>query len=351
MAFLTIPNVSIEGIVSCIPRQRHLVSECKCLTPEEASKLTATTGIAERRIAEVATCSSDLCVEAANNLINKLQWSRNEIEAVVFVTQTPDYILPATSPLIQERLKLSQDCYTLDISLGCSGYVYGLTTLAGLLSTGSIKKALLLVGDTVSKVCSPLDKSTYPLFGDAGTATALIHNPSAPPILANMKSDGSGYKAIMINDGGFRNPYSSSTLTNVEVSAGISRNAANLILEGMDVFSFGITKAPAVTKELLSKGGLSVADVDYFIFHQANMMMNEKIRKKLDLDISKVPYSLEKYGNTSCATIPLTMTTQISQRLLSQTNKLVLCGFGVGLSWGAVYMEALPMKVIDNISL
>ncbi len=186
MAFLTIPNISISGIASCVPKSKQLVTDTGCFSIEDAGKFSDATGVKERRIANDDTCTSDLCVAAAEQLLTQLNWERSSIDALVFVSQTPDYTLPSTSPLIQHRLNLSQKCLTLDISLGCSGYVYGLSTLATLVSMGTIKRALLLVGDTVTKVCSTNDKSTYPLFGDAGSATALMYDTMAKPIYANL---------------------------------------------------------------------------------------------------------------------------------------------------------------------
>ncbi len=343
MSFQNIPNVKVVGISSCVPKDIRLVSEESCLTNEEASKLSESTGIFERRIVGSDLCTSDLCVVAAEKLIAELEWDKNDIDILIFVTQTPDYILPATSPLLQHRLGLSTACFTLDISLGCSGYVYGLSTVASLMSLGNFKKGLLLVGDTISKVCSVNDKSTSPLFGDAGTATALVYDKSATPIYANMRSDGSGYKSIIINDGGYRNPATPESLIKKNIDDHIARNNTQLMLDGMDVFSFGITMAPKVVNELLESTQQAIDSYDYFIFHQANKMMNEKIRKKLKIDPEKVPYSLEKFGNTSCATIPLTITTSLSDILNTENRNLILCGFGVGLSWGAISLSMGPI--------
>lgn len=349
MAFFTIQNVQIDGVVSCVPRTIERVEDCECLTPDEASKLSASTGIYERRIAAEGVCTSDLCVAAAENLLDNLGWQRSDVEALVFVTQTPDYILPATSPLLQDRLGLNTHCFTIDISLGCSGYVYGLITLANLMSSGNVKKALLLVGDTVTRICSPRDKSTYPLFGDAGTATALSYNTDAPAMKANLYSDGKGYKSIIINHGGYRNPYREDSLQTSEVSAGIMRSPVHLVLEGMDVFAFGITKAPEVVKELLERFEVAPAAVDHYIFHQANLMMNEKIRKKLALPAEKVPYSLARFGNTSCATIPHTIAVGLGDS--AANSALLMCGFGVGLSWGAVLAEMRGLRYVKWIEL
>ena len=296
-----------------------------------------TTGIKERRKSSKEITSSDLCLYAAEKLISDLGWSKEEIEALVLVTQTPDYILPATSCILQERLGLSKECYTLDISLGCSGWVYALSVLASLMQSGSIKKGLLLAGDTITKICSPEDKSTYPLFGDAGTATALELEEGADGFKFIFNSDGKSEDVIKVKDGGFRNPVCKESFEVAEVSEGISRCNLNLSLEGMDVFSFGVTKAPKSVKELCSKFDLSIESIDLFTFHQANKMMNEMIRKKLKLSEEKVPYSMDEFANTSCASIPLTLVTREADKLRSEKITHIACGFGVGLSWGSVY--------------
>ncbi|MGN6602883.1 MAG: ketoacyl-ACP synthase III [Ginsengibacter sp.] len=338
MAFLSISNVLIQGISACVPKQRNILNASSS-DDADLQKLIKTTGIHERRLTSENICTSDLCLRAAEKLIEELRWKKDEIEVLIFVTQTPDYILPATSALLQYKLGLSTNCLTLDISLGCSGYVYGLVTIAGLISGGTIKKGLLLVGDTISKTCSPDDKSTFPLFGDAGTATALSYNTLAAPIFANLCSDGHGFESIIIKEGGYRNQFNSNSLKLENIEKGISRNNCQLVMNGMDVFSFGISKAPEVVNNLINEFHLNKDSVDYFIFHQANLFMNEKIRKKLSIPPEKVPYSLEKFGNTSCATIPLTINTQLKEEITTRELIMILCGFGVGLSWGAVYIK------------
>jgi len=229
--------------------------------------------------------------------------------------------------------------------LGCSGYILGLSTLAGYMQTGEIKKALLLVGDTSSKTSSPTDKSTYPLFGDAGTATALEFCEGDDGFKFHLASDGSGYKAIIINDGGYRNPYSSESLKPVYIEEGITRNNLQLILDGMDVFSFGISKAPESVNMLINKFEIDKDSISYFFFHQANLMMNERVRKKLQLPEEKVPYSLKDFGNTSSASIPLTMVTQAAEALKTGENMIISCGFGVGLSWGSLLCKTKNLVI------
>lgn len=351
MAFLSIPNVAITGISACVPKHEEFCSEFPLFSEDESLNFSKTTGVISRRVSSPEICSSDLCYHAAYKLLSDLQWNREEIDCLVFVTQTPDYHLPATSPLLQKRLGLSDNCLALDISLGCSGYVYGLSVISSMLSHGNIKKGLLLAGDTISKTCSKNDKTTYPLFGDAGSATALEFELGGRRLLFNLKTDGSGSDVIKIEDGGFRHPVNLDSFKEMKIDEGISRNKLQLVLEGMDVFTFGISKAPANIKELAEHFKLNLENIDYFIFHQANKFMNEKIRKKLNIPLEKVPYSIERFGNTSCATIPLTMVTEMRDKL--QNNRLfhIACGFGVGLSWGSVYFETDKIVVPELLDI
>jgi 3-oxoacyl-[acyl-carrier-protein] synthase-3 len=355
MAFLQVNNVKISGFSACVPKQVEENANFPMFDSESYKNFVATTGIERKRIAVNDVCTSDLCVAAAEKLIADLNWNKEDIDFLVFVTQTPDYILPATSCVIQDRLGLSKDCYTLDISLGCSGWVYGLSVIASLLNqlidNEKNAKALLLCGDTPSKATSITDKSAYPLFGDAGTATALEFSENAQPILFNMNSDGSGYQAIIINDGGYRNPVSVSSFEKMQRGEGVELNNLQVYLEAMDVFAFGIKRAPESVNKLLERFELNKETIDYFTFHQANMFMNEQIRKKLKLEKEKVPYSLKNFGNTSSATIPLTMVTELNEKLKTEKLRHIACGFGVGLSWGSVFFETDKMICSDLVEI
>ena len=339
MALLQVNNVTIRGISAAVPRFSQEVRGLPFFTCEEAEKFISTTGVERRRIVQKDITTSDLCFEAAEKLINDLGWQRNDIDCLIFVTQTPDYTLPATSCILQNRLKLKQGIVSMDISLGCSGWIYGLFTISSLLSNGSLKRGLLLVGDTISKTCSTNDKSTYPLFGDAGTATALEYDTESEGLKFHLATDGSGANAIIITDGAYRNMYSETSAIPVNVDAGISRAPVNLFLDGMNVFSFGISKAPESINTLLTYFDIEFEAVDYFLFHQANLYMNEKIRKKLKIPAEKVPYSLKNYGNTSSATIPLTILNNLFEVVIHKKCNIVACGFGVGLSWGSVWFS------------
>ena len=208
------------------------------------------------------------------------------------------------------------------------------------MSAIGITKGLLLVGDTLSKQASPKDKSTQPLFGDAGAAILFeLTNDLEDKICFDLGNDGSGYKSLYLKDGGYRNPFNENSLTYYETTEGLVRNGCHTIMEGMDVFSFGISTAPSTFKKVMEMSDLTIDQINYAIFHQANLFMNEKIRKKLGLTSEQVPYSLSKYGNTSSATIPLTIVSELQQQITSQNLKLVMCGFGIGLSWGTIYTQ------------
>lgn len=350
MAYLQIQHVSLKGISAAVPKTRESNWEYPYLPKEAAEAFINTTGVEYRRIAPKELCTSDLCVKAAEELISKLSWDRETIDVIIFVTQTPDYLLPITSAIIQDRLKLSKECLAIDIPLGCSGFVYGMSVICSLLQTGHLKRGLLLVGDTLSKSISHLDKSCHPLFGDAGAVAAFEYTADASPMHFHLGSDGSGYKAIIIPDGGSRSPVVSESLVMEEIADGISRNRCQLVLDGMDVFSFGISQAPKTVNALLQHFSLDSNAIDYFIFHQANLKMNKMIAKKLKLPENKVPYSLKDFGNTSSVTIPLTILDQLNEQKNKVTNWL-FCGFGVGLSWGSVALTTDSLVTTDIIEL
>lgn len=349
MAFIDIPNVAVKGFSACVPPDIDENINYSLLTEEERAKVISSIGVERKRVAKDNVSASDLCYKAAEKLIEELHWDKNDIGCLIFVSQTPDYILPATSCLLQHRLGLNSECYTLDISLGCSGWVYGLSVLSSLLSHGNIKKGLLLVGDITTRLGCREDTSYWPLFGDAGTATAVEYVEGASDMYFHTATDGSGAEAIIIPDGAYRNGISKESLK-IEVDTdGLNRSKLNTKMDGMDVFAFAVSKAPKSVAALLEKLQIPQEDIDCFVFHQANRFLNEKIRKKLKIDASKVPYSLLNYGNTSCATIPLTLVTERQEQLQNSRMNIVGCAFGVGLSWGSVYFSTENIICLDLI--
>lgn len=341
MAFLKFDHVKIVGMAGGVPSS--VVSNAAGISSTDdydAQAFIETTGVAERRISEVLT-TSDLCYAAAVKLISDLGWNKEDINFLVFVTQTPDYIVPATACIMQDRLGLSKDCYAEDISLGCSGWVYGLSNIASLLSIGG-GKALLMVGD--GKRTSP--KEDDPLFGWAGVVTALEYNENAKPMMFHFGTDGSGYDAIIIPDGGCRNQFSESSFEYHDVE-GHKLSRLQTWMKGMDVFSFGITTAPKSVKKLAEHYNFDFNSYDYLVLHQANMKMNNMIAKKLKFEKERVPSSMYRFGNTSSASIPLTIITELGNKVKTPT-KLLCCGFGVGLSWGTVALT-LDNPVISEL--
>lgn len=296
----------------------------------------------ERRYDETYT-TSDLCYDAAERLISDLKWDRSEIDAVIFVSQNADYFLPATACILQNRLGLSTECYAMDISLGCSGWVYGLSSAVALLQNGHIRKALLLCGDAKRRV--PFND---PLFGHAGTATALEYKEGADGFRFHFGTDGSGYDAIMIPDGGARNQITPESFKE-EVIEGRRYNRLQTRMKGMDVFAFGISTAPKSVKKLAEHFGFDYQTADYYVFHQANMKMNNLIAKKLKLDEEKVPSCMYRFGNTSSASIPLTIVTQLKGKIEERPTKFICCGFGVGLSWGTVAFATDQIVISDLV--
>lgn len=348
MAFLEFSNIEIKGFSAAVPKEIEENAEYPFFHGDEAEKFMKSTGVERKRGSRTLTFS-DLCMPAANKLITDLKWNKSEIDALIIVTQSQDYKLPATSCILQNKLELSEECYTLDISLGCSGWVYALSVVSGLIGANKIRKAILLAGDTNRGGFK--DKSAYPLFGDVATATALEYTERASKLYFHVATDGNGYQSIIIPDGGERNPINQESLVEQEIGPGIIRYRTKVRLEGMDIFSFGISKPPTSVNKLLEKFKIEKDQIDYFTFHQANKFMNEKIRKKLHIPEDRYLYSLKDFGNTSSASIPLTLLTQISDKLESEYLKHVACGFGVGLSWGSVYFTTEKIKCCKLIEI
>lgn len=346
MAFLELKNVRIAGISAGVPKNvssnLHPTENDNFSSDYSPEAFVETTGVKERHTSYKLT-TSDLCYEAAEKLIADLGWEKSEIEALVFVSQTADYILPCTSCILQERLGLSKECYALDCSLGCSGWVYGVSEIASLMVNGHIKKALLLCGDAKKRFQGVRD----PLFGSAGTATAFEYKEGAEGFKCHFGTDGSGYDAIICLDGGSRNQFSSRSFDE-EMIDGKPMNRLMTRMKGMDVFSFGITTAPKSVKKLAEHFEFNYLDYDFFVFHQANMKMNNQITKKLKLEPEKVPSCMYNFGNTSSASIPLTVVSELKGKC-ENGSKFICCGFGVGLSWGTVAFTSDNMLVSDLV--
>ncbi len=339
MAFFTTQNTKIAGIAAAVPKTQESNWDYELLSETEKKLLVKTTGVETRRVAKKGQATSDFCLAAAEKLLAELNWKKDEIDVVVFLSQSRDYYLPATAIILQDRLGLPKSTMAFDVGLGCSGFPYGLSVINSLLSNAGLQKGLLMMGDISSATCAKEDKSTYPLFGDAGTVIAVERDTNANSMQFQLNSDGAGHEAIIIRDGGIRNLVSEDSFRKENIEKGITRSRLNLTLNGLDVFNFSITQVPKSLKAFLEKTDTNATNYDYFVMHQANKLMNESIRKKLKFPVEKVPYSIKEFGNTSSASIPLTLVTQMRKELQEENLQLLLSGFGVGLSWGVVSLN------------
>ena len=339
MALIDLGGVKISGISAAVPQQKEFNIDYQWISVKERESLIKNIGVESRRVAAKGTTTSDLCVVAAEKLLSDLQWDKKEVEILIFVSQSRDYLVPTTACIVQDRLGLPHSCLALDIGLGCSGFVYGLSVIAGMMQSGRIRKGLLMVGDISTLTTNYRDKSTYPLFGDVGTVTAVEFDPDAPLMQFNLQTDGSGYKALIIQDGGARNVMSRRSFDVKKISQGIYRSRLHLELDGIEVFNFTLREVVPNIKSLLKESGKTLEDIDYVVFHQANRLINETLRKMLKLDPAKVPWSIREFGNTSGASVPLTMVVALGDQLRSGKTRLLLSAFGVGLSWGSAIVE------------
>jgi 3-oxoacyl-[acyl-carrier-protein] synthase-3 len=332
MASVVLENVRLRGVTSCVPKNTIGNLDCPDALKSERERLIRNIGIERRRICWPWQCFSDLAFEAAERLLEAVEWKREDVDALIVVTQSPDYLIPATAIILQDRLKLRTSTICYDINLGCSGYPFGIYTVGSMLSAGGIKKALLLVGDKCATVHDPL-------FSDCGTATALEFEPGAPRMHFDFNSDGSGYRAIILPIGGHREPTEIHHLLPTKNDAGEKTRPADLVLDGAAVLSFSTQRAPPAIRSLCEFAGKPIEQMDYVLLHQANRMINETIRKKLGLTPDRVPSTLQDFGNTSSASIPVTMTARIRESLVQGKKQLLMCGFGIGLSWGTCIVE------------
>lgn len=328
MAAATLERVRIRGVACCVPKASVGNLDCAEERRSERERLVRNIGISRRRICYPWQYFSDLAKAAAERLLDAVGWRREEIDALIVVTQSPDYLIPATAIIIQDRMKLPTTTIAYDINLGCSGYPFGIYTVGSMLASGGLRKALLLVGDK----CARLDD---PLFSDCGTATALEFDADAPPMHFDMNSDGSGYRAIMLPVGGHREPTQVHHLLMHKDADGEMRRDADLVLDGTAVLNFSTQRVPPALRTLCEYAKTPIDSIDYFVLHQANRMINETIRKKLQLPPEKVPSTLYDFGNTSSASVPLTMTVRLRERLTAAPATVLMSGFGIGLSWGS----------------
>jgi len=347
-----VEGVRIAGFRAVTPRARHSYIETPApFTAEEAEKLLGSIGVHSRRIAPPHVCASDLCVAAAEGLLTQLGWRGADVDVLIFVSQDPDYNVPATSCVMHKRLEMAPGAMCFDVNLGCSGFVYALMTASKLLQGMEKGRALVLCGDTSSRHLLPDDRATLPLFGDAGGACALEVAEGAAPLRFVVGTDGTGAKNIWVKAGGRRNSLVP-PLEPVcaEEHARLYRDS-RLSLNGAEVFSFTLRAVPPLVKDTLELAGWGVEDVDWCVMHQANGFMLEHLRKKTKFSPERFVNDMYDFGNTSSASIPLAISHKLGESLAGGNRRLLMAGFGVGWSWGALAAEVGPIPAPEVVDL
>lgn len=352
MSFLSVKNVKIKGMSACVPETVVETRDYTLLSKDEIQKFIDTTGIERRRVVNKNQCTSDLCLVAAEKLIKDLGWKKDDIDLLVFASHTGDYKLPSTSCILQDKLGLPTSCMAFDISHGCSGFVYGLGIISNLLATGSFKKGLLLVGNTQSKNVSYEDQSTYLIFGDAGTATALEYSAKKYDEMDfHFFTDGSERDSVYVPDGGYRNPITPDSFIMEEFENGIRRNRTHIKMDGANVFSYAYSNVPKSVNSLVEHFHIEKENIDYLVMHQANKFLCEKLRKKVNIAAEKVPYSFKDFGNSSGGSIPLTMVTKMADVLKEKKLELLMTTIGGGFSIASARLKVCDIYCTELLTL
>jgi 3-oxoacyl-[acyl-carrier-protein] synthase-3 len=345
-----VPHAQISAIEFHLPEQVLANDELADIysgwTPDAIEQKL---GVRTRRVAAPDETASDLAFQAAQKLFQRDSSLRDRIDFVIFCTQEPDHFLPTTACLLQHRLGLSQACGAFDFNLGCSGFIYGLSLSRGLIETGQANTILLLTANTYSKFINRKDRVSRPLFGDGAAATLIQavgseegEGPLVGPFVFG--TDGGGGDLLMVPAGGMRMPPTAETAVEHTDSKGGTRSKNQLYMHGPGVFSFSVERVPPLVQELLDRAGLTRDDIDLFVFHQANKFMLERLRKQCDIDPDCFMIDMLDRGNTVASTIPIALVDAQKAGLLKPRSRVMLVGFGVGLSWAAT-IAVLPERI------
>ncbi len=352
MAILKFNGVGIKALAGAVPK--NIVKNLEYtdfFNEHDVQDIVEKTGIIERRFAPEGMCASDLCFAAAEKLISENQTDRSEIDLLIFISQTADYRMPATSILLQNRLGLSKSTMAFDINLGCSAFVYGLSVVYSLMERSGFRKALILDGETRSRVYHPKDRKTAFLFGDGGVAALIERDEKFGESFFSLGSDGSKSNLISLKAGGYRHPSSMDTLKErvIDKYGNISTDEHGR-MDGGEVFNFVLKEIPNHVKGLFSAANYSQDNIDYFVFHQANLFMNGYLQKKFKIEDSKFPMSISRFGNTSSVSIPLTIVSELKDKLAGE-KQMLLCGFGVGMSWASCLIQTNDLKISELLEI
>ncbi|MEX0321440.1 MAG: ketoacyl-ACP synthase III [Puniceicoccaceae bacterium] len=356
MALARISGVRISGLVTAVPRNEVSIEEDEAHlfdgNQDQIKRLKQAIGLDRRRIVANGMTALDLAEPAVRELLDKTGTDASEIDGLFFVTQTPDYMQPGNAVLLQGKLGMPETCACMDFNQGCAGYVYGLWAAYNFIHSGGLKKVILVVADTISRIVSENDKALRPLFGDAACATLLEPFPGAPEAIFDLRSDGTGYQSLWQPGGAFREPVTEETSKLVEMGEGIVRSRCQLHMDGAEIFNFSLKVEPSAIQLMLEESGWEVEEVDGFVFHQANRYIIDNIRRRLKLPAERVPAgTVEKYGNQSSASIPATLTDHYGEQLTERTHQMILSGFGVGLSWATCAITIPALKCNELVEV
>ncbi len=351
---LTFSHRKIGGLLAIVPsNERNFVEEMAGFNfpPARSLKLKSVMGYDRHRIVDGPVCVSDLACFGMDCLFEKGWLGRDDFDALLLVTQSPDYFMPPTSSVIQGRLGLKHDLFCMDINQGCAGFLIGVIQGFLLLDQPAVRKVVLINADVLSRKVSSRDRNSYPLIGDAASITILERSEDPAPIHANLKMDGKRCEALMIPAGGFRLPSSPETAIMEDDGENNFRAKDNLRMDGSAVFNFVQVEVPPMIDDLMRSAGAALNDVDYFLFHQPNRFMLQKLADKMKVPYEKMPSNIvELYGNSSGVTIPLAIAHNLRHRLIGETFKVCLAGFGVGLTWTSMLLRLGPLGFCEMIN-
>ena len=344
--FDRVPGIRVAGVAAAVSGRWQAAEELSDEDPAVLQKFIKKTGVTGRWSASQRQTASDFCFAAAEALLREKGVPPEKIGVLVFVTQSADYRMPSTAYVLQHRLGVSKNCAAFDVNLGCSGFVYGMSIVSALLSASDAEYGLLLAGDTAAREFSPKRRERTGhtaglLFGDAGSATLLMKDPAAEALAFSLNADGDGFRAIYAPYAGWRNP---------DGPGGCGHGSR---MDEVGVFNFATAEAPDQLNAYMARAGKTAADYDCLVLHQANLMIMKRIAKKTGFPEEKMPVSMDRFGNTSSASIPLTLVDAYAGRPGGETVRPLCCGFGVGLSWGTVGFavarrDILPLVHTDD---
>ena len=347
-------NKKISCVLSVLP-ENEIAFEDEIgnynFSVNQSLKLKYVMGYDKKRVVLDGVTSSDLCISGVEYLINEGVIKKNEIDAIVFISQSPDYIMPPTSNIIQGKLKLKEDVICLDINQGCAGYIIGLIQSFMLLEQGAINKVVLLNADVLSPKVSKKDRNSNPLIGDGAAVTIVEKSTEETNIFCSLKMNGAGAFALNIPAGGAKLPISEETSLLVEDANGNLRSKNHLVMKGDEVFNFVQSEVPGLVNDVLEYSKLDKDEIDFYLFHQPNKFMLNKLADKIGVDRAKMPANIvENFGNASGATIPINIAFNVSEETKEKSLKVCLSGFGVGLTWGAIIMDINKNTYIKTIN-